>query len=107
MGDVECGGAAPPPPSEPAAYDLVNYIFGDTGYFTWSQDGSPGFEQVYTLQSVDDTDYATYTTETVYTPELTIYSLPQGYWYKFYVSSDYSGTRVNSSNSSAVYVNYI
>lgn len=107
MGNVECGGAAPPPPSEPAAYDLGNEIFGDTGYFTWTQDGTPDFEQVYLLQSADDTDYATYTTTTVYTPELTVYSLPQGYWYKFYVSSDYSGTRVDSSNSFAGYVNYL
>jgi len=105
LGNVDCGGAPPPPPpSEPAAYSLVNTIYGDTGYFTWTQDGAPGFEQVYLLQSADDTDYATYTTTTVYTPELTVYSLPQNYYYKFYVSSDYSGTRVDSSNSSAEYV---
>ena len=108
MGDVECGGAAPPPPVESAAYDLVNDTFGDTGYFTWSQDGSPDYEQVYTLQSVDDGEYSIYMTNTVYTPELTLYSLAQGYWYKFYVSSHYGDSpRVESSNSSAVYVNYI
>jgi len=107
MGNVECGGGAPPPPSEPAAYSLVNTIYGDTGYFTWTQDGSPDYETVYVLQSADDTDYATYTTSDVYTAELTVYSLPQGYWYKFYVSSHYGGTRVDSSNSSPEYVNYI
>jgi hypothetical protein len=108
MGNVECGGGAPPPPSEPAAYDLVNYIFGDTAYFTWSQDGTPDYEQVYTLQSVDDGEYSIYTTNTVFTPELTLYTLAQGYWYKFYISSHYGDSpRVESSNSSSVYVNYI
>lgn len=105
MGDVECGGGGePPPPSEPAAYDLVNNIYGNTGYFTWSQDGAPDYETVYVLQSADDTDYATYTTGDFYTPEATFYSLPENYYYKFYVSSHYGGTRVDSSNSSSQYV---
>jgi hypothetical protein len=106
MGDVECGAGAPPapPPSNSPAYDLVNNIYGNTGYFTWTQDGAPGYETVYTLQSSDDIDYATYVTNTVYVPELTLYSLPENYYYKFYVSSDYSGTRVDSSNSSSQYV---
>lgn len=105
MGNVECGGGGEPPPSEPAAYNLVNTIYGDTGYFTWSQDGAPDLETVYVLQSSNDVDYATYTTADVYTPEYTIYSLPTDYYYKFYVSSHYPGSvRVDSSNSSAEYV---
>ena len=110
MGDVECGGGAPPPPppAESAAYDLVNTIIGDTGDFSWTQDSTPDLETVYVLQSSDDTDYATYTTADVYTPFASFYSLPQGYWYKFYVSSHYPGSvRVDSSNSTADYVNYI
>jgi hypothetical protein len=109
MGNVECGGGAPPPPPvESAAYDLVNTIYGDTAYFTWSQDGAPDYETVYTLQSPDDGEYSVYITNTVFTPELTLYSLAQGYWYKFYISSHYGDSpRVESSNSSAEYVNYI
>ena len=109
MGNVECGGGAepPPPPAESAAYDLVNTIIGDTGDFSWTQDSTPDLETVYVLQSADDVDYATYTTADVYTPYASFYSLPQGYWYKFYVSSHYPGpVRVDSSNSTADYVNY-
>ena len=91
--------------SYPAAYNLINYIAGDSGYFSWTQDGTPDYETVYLLQSSDDTEYATYTTLDVYTPEANFYSLPQNYYYKFYVSSHYPGpTRVDSVNSSAEYV---
>lgn len=109
MGNVECGGggAPPPPPAESAAYDLVNTIIGDTGDFSWTQDSTPDLETVYVLQSADDTSYSTYTTADVYTPFASFYSLPQGYWYKFYVSSHYPGSvRVDSSNSTSDYVNY-
>jgi len=112
MGDVECGGGAeppppPPPPAESAAYNLVNTIIGDTGDFSWTQDSTPDYETVYVLQSMFDTEYTTYTSADVYTPFASFYSLPQGYWYKFYVSSHYPGSvRVDSSNSTQEYLFY-
>lgn len=99
------GGAPPPPPgSNSAAYNLVNTVYGNTLYATWSQDGAPGSEICYVLQSADDRDYSVYTYGTSYTLEATFYGLPDSYYYKFYVSSDYSGTRVDSSNSDPQYV---
>jgi hypothetical protein len=98
----------PPPPSNSPAYNLNNNIYGDTGYFTWFQDGAPDYETVYTLQSPDDGEYSVYTTNTVFTTELTLYSLAPGYYYKFYISSHYGASpRVESSNSEPQYVFYM
>lgn len=107
MGNVEgCGGAEPPPPppAEDPAYDLINNIYGNTMYAEWTPGGSPDYYTVYVLQSADNIDYPVYTSADAYSPAADFFSLPENYWYKFYVSSHYGGTRVDSSNSSEQYV---
>jgi len=108
MGDVGgCGGAEPPPPpAEDPAYDLVNDIVGVDMFASWTPGGSPDLYTVYVLQSTDNIDFPNYTSADFYSPTAEFYSLPEGYWYSFYVSSHYGGTRVDSSNATSYYINY-
>ena len=99
MGNVEeCLAVGEP------AYNLVNYITGDTMYASWSDDSTPDSYTVYVEQSSDDSSWSVYTTQDVYSNSADFYTLTQNYYYRFYVSSHYSGTRVDSSNSASQYV---
>ena len=102
MGNVEeCLAVGEP------AYNLVNSITGDTMDTSWSDDSTPDSYTVYVEQSPDDSSWSSYTTQDVYSNSASFYTLTQSYYYRFYVSSHYSGTRVNSSNSASEYVNAI
>ena len=104
MGNLEQ--SASPPPSGVAAYDLVNAIYGNTLYGTWVDYGTPDYNTVYVEQSADgSTDWTNYTSQDVYTyAEVVIYSLPENYYYRFYVVVHYGGSDYTSANSSAEYV---
>lgn len=82
-----------------AAYDLINYIVGDSAYPSWTPGGSPDYYTVYYENSADDTSYSFYDSQTVYDSNAGFYSLTTNYWYRYYVRSHYGGSYVDSSNS--------
>jgi hypothetical protein len=103
MGNLACEGGGGG--GGGAATDLVNNIYGNSLYGTWTPYGAPDYSQVYLEQSADgSTGWTNYGDTTVYTSDVNFYSLTENYYYRFYVVSYYSGTPYTSANSSAEFV---
>jgi hypothetical protein len=86
------GGGAP-------AYDLINYIAGDSAYPSWTPGGSPDYYTVEFEYSPDDTTYTYYGGTTTYDSNAGLFGLTTNYYYRYYVRSHYGGSHADSSNS--------
>jgi hypothetical protein len=85
-------------------------ISGDTGVFSWTPGGSANDYAVFIEQSSDQSDWINYVSYRYVSNPYEQYSLPQGYYYRFFVASYYGESddiRVDSGYSSAEYVYYI
>ena len=105
MGNLACDVSGGAPPSGGAAYDLVNNIYGNSFYGTWTDYGTPDYNAVYLEQSADgSTGWTNYTSGDFYTNSAEFYSLTENYYYRFYVRANYSGTPYYSAYSDAQFV---
>jgi hypothetical protein len=88
-----------------AAYDLLGPIYGDAMYCDWTAGGSPDYYTAYIEQSADNSSYTNYNSSTTYDVFYVFSSLPDSYYYRYFVRSHYGGSYTDSSNSTPEYVN--